>query len=186
LLIDHDREHQLEGLVTLIGVRATTARGMAEKAIDIIVNKLGCRYNKSKTAFTPIYGGDINSIHDFLNAAIRRHSIKLAADQVSALVCNYGSQYTSVLKYVDENPSWTGCIGNSTTLKAEIVHAVREEMAQSLSDVVFRRTDLGTGQIPGNAELRECVEIMARELEWGEERMEKEILAAGQVFHTVN
>ena len=186
LLIDHGREHGLEGLVTLIGVRATTARGKAKKAVDMIVNKLGGRNYKSKTAFTPIYGGDIDSMHDFLDAAICRHSKKLAVDQISALVCNYGSQYMSVLKYIDENPSWSGCIGKSTTLKAEIVHAIREEMAQSLSDVVYRRTDLGTGQIPGRSALQECAEIIAPEFGWDQNRIEKQIQSAGTEFQTLN
>jgi glycerol-3-phosphate dehydrogenase len=186
LLIDHGREHGLEGLVTLIGVRATTARGKAEKAVDMIVNKLGGRNNKSMTAFTPICGGDIDSMPDFLNAAIRRHSTKLAAEQIAALVCNYGSQYMSVLKYVDEIPSGSGSIGKSATLKAEIVHAVREEMAQRLSDVVFRRTDLGTGQIPGRAVLQVCAEIIAREFGWDQNRIEKEIQSAETAFQTLN
>ena len=50
LLIDHAREHKVEGLVTLIGVRATTARGMAEKAIDLVFKKLGKNSPKSETA----------------------------------------------------------------------------------------------------------------------------------------
>jgi glycerol-3-phosphate dehydrogenase len=123
---------------------------------------------------------------DFLNVAIRRHSTKLTAEQISALVYNYGSQYMSVLKYVDEIPSGSGSIGKSATLKAEIVHAVREEMAQRLSDVVFRRTDLGTGQIPGRAVLQVCAEIIAREFGWDQNRIEKEIQSAETAFQTLN
>jgi glycerol-3-phosphate dehydrogenase len=62
----------------------------------------------------------------------------------------------------------------SPVLKAEVVHAVREEMAQTLADVVLRRTDLGTGDYPGDRALAACAEIMARELEWSQERTERE------------
>ena len=41
MLIDNAVEHDIQNLVSLIGVRATTARGMAEKAIDLIFSKLG-------------------------------------------------------------------------------------------------------------------------------------------------
>jgi glycerol-3-phosphate dehydrogenase len=37
---------------------------------------------------------------------------------------------------------------SETRQKAEIILAVRGEMAQNLSDVVFRRTDLGSGNRP--------------------------------------
>ena len=47
-----------------------------------------------------------------------------------------------------------------------IVAAVREEMAQTLSDVIFRRTDLGTGGHPGQTELSECAQLVAEELGW--------------------
>ncbi len=44
----------------------------------------------------------------------------------------------------------------------------------------------GLGQIPGSAELRECVEIIAPEFGWDQNRIEKEIQSAGTVFQTLN
>jgi hypothetical protein len=40
-LIDHKEDHDVDGLTTLIGVRAKTARCMAKKAIDMISLQLG-------------------------------------------------------------------------------------------------------------------------------------------------
>ena len=40
LLIDHLKINSLNGLISLIGVRATVARGMAEKVIDLISKKI--------------------------------------------------------------------------------------------------------------------------------------------------
>ncbi len=40
LLIDHSKEHSIEGIITLIGVRATIARGMAEKAVGLNWGKI--------------------------------------------------------------------------------------------------------------------------------------------------
>jgi len=47
-----------------------------------------------------------------------------------------------------------------------VVHAVRDEMAQKLEDVVMRRTELGTAGHPGIPALKECAELMAMELGW--------------------
>ncbi|NIQ38211.1 MAG: FAD-dependent oxidoreductase [Proteobacteria bacterium] len=181
-LIDHEREHHIEGLVTLIGVRATTARGMAEKAVDIILQKLGKRRSKSRKAARPIYGGEIDCFDDFLARAIQQKPSALSAEEMKALLHNYGSKYREILKYTEEDPSWAGSLGGSTVLKAEVVHAVREEMAQTLGDVVFRRTDLGPAGNPGEEALRACAGLMARELGWDQERTDKELEEVRNTF----
>lgn len=181
-LIDHNREHQLEGLVTLIGVRATTARGMAEKAINIIVNKLGKRTPRSQTEVTPIYGGHIGFFEDFLRDAIGNGPPAINSRKMRALVHNYGSQYHQVLKYVKENPTWIEGVGESTVLKAEVIHAVREEMAQKLADVVFRRTDLATGGHPGDEALETCAHLMSSEMGWNENGLYKEVEEVKRTF----
>ena len=55
-------------------------------------------------------------------------------------------------------------------MRAEVVNAVRDEMATRLSDVVFRRTDLATGGHPGAAALAEAADLAAQELRWDERR----------------
>ena len=65
----------------------------------------------------------------------------------------------------------------SETIGAQIVHAVRHEMAMKLSDVLFRRTDLGTGEDPGRDEILYCANLMAVELCWDEERVRNEVEA---------
>ncbi|RMF65662.1 MAG: hypothetical protein D6743_07665, partial [Calditrichaeota bacterium] len=68
-------------------------------------------------------------------------------------------------------------------LRAEVVHAVREEMAVKLSDVVRRRTELGSGEHPGKAALHECAALMAEELGWSKERMRDEIRETGEIYN---
>jgi len=173
-LIDHDKEHNVKGLVTLLGVRATTARGMAERALDLVLRKLGERRSRSKTAVAPIYGGKIDCFDDFFSRAIAQRPASLNTREVRALIHNYGSEYKEVLKNINEDPTWITTIGNSTVIKAEIIHAVRNEMAQKLGDVVFRRTDLGTGNYPGEDAIRVCADLMAKELNWDEKRTQTE------------
>ncbi len=66
-------------------------------------------------------------------------------------------------------------MGASKVLRAEILHGVRAEMACKLSDVVFRRTDLGTAGDPGEELLRDCAALMGAELGWDEARIQKEL-----------
>jgi glycerol-3-phosphate dehydrogenase len=180
LLIDHARDDGLQGILTLLGVRATTARGMAEKAIDLAFRKLGRRGPRSRTAVTPIHGGAMRSVRDCIAAARRDGPAELSYSALTALVHNYGCEYSRVLKYSRDEPILAEMIGDSTVLKGEVVHAAREEMAQTLQDVVFRRTDLGSAGDPGSENLRICAELMAKELGWDEERLSRELDSASE------
>jgi glycerol-3-phosphate dehydrogenase len=185
LLIDHERQHGFKGLVSLIGVRATTARGMAQKAITLIAKKLGAERSPSRTDSFPIYGGNFKSFNDLRQSALRQHKMLLKPDQIYSLVHNYGSEYAAVLKLIDENLRWKEAVGDSNTTRAEIVHAVRYEMACQLADVVFRRTDIGTGQLPSRDTLMECSELMAMELGWDRQRIDSEMSSVTNELHTV-
>jgi glycerol-3-phosphate dehydrogenase len=113
------------------------------------------------------------------------HSSDITNELARCLVANYGSQWPVVLKYANDNPLLFKTVGKSSTLKTEVLHAVHEEMAMHLSDVVFRRTDLGTGQVPQRADLDTCALLMADELGWDQEAIEAEIESVGKTFHTV-
>ncbi|MFZ0455624.1 MAG: FAD-dependent oxidoreductase, partial [Ignavibacteriaceae bacterium] len=140
LLIDHSKEHSIEGIITLIGVRATIARGMAEKAVGLIGEKLNKNISKSETERLPIFGGKINIFEKYLADATKEQKYNLGPGPVRALIHNYGCEYNEVLKYVEEDGSLAETLQNSTVVKAEIIHAIRDEMAQTLADIVLRRT----------------------------------------------
>jgi glycerol-3-phosphate dehydrogenase len=181
-LIDHAIDHGVEGLVTMIGVRFTTARGVAEKAVDLVFRKLGKVPPKSHTASVPISGGGIDSVDAFLRPAVAQRPAGLDAETMHALVLNHGSECGRVLRYIQRDPLWAERLPASTTIKAEVAYAVDEEKAQKLGDVVFRRTDLGTGGYPGKPALRTCADIMASKLGWNQERIEGELAEVEAVF----
>jgi glycerol-3-phosphate dehydrogenase len=55
-------------------------------------------------------------------------------------------------------------------------------MAQKLSDIIFRRTELGTAGYPGDACLYTCAEIMAAQLGWNKRTMFQEVDEVQQAF----
>lgn len=181
-IIDHSKQHQVDGLVTLIGVRYTMARGDSAQAIDLVSQKLGKGLQRSATDQIPVYGGKIENFEKLVQSTIREGSRGLSPDVIRALIHNYGSEYNDVLKYVDKNPAWAETLGRSKVMKAEVIHAVHEEMAINLGDVVFRRTDLATGENPGEQPLRECAELMASELGWTREQIDEQFREVVQRF----
>lgn len=185
VLYDHAAKNHIQGLITLIGVRATTARGMAEKAVSLAFQKLEKKAPVSKTENTPVFGGDIGEYKTHVHQTRQDCSTWLDTDAADALSRNYGSDVFKVLAYRKEEKSLGEKIGSSSVIKAEIVHAVREEMAQNLADVVYRRTDLASGAYPGDEALQICAGIMGIEMGWNTERQAQEVAATKKLFQGV-
>lgn len=173
-LIDHGKVEGVDGLMTLIGVRFTTGRYEAEKAIDVIAEKLGQR-GASRTAFMPLKGGDLpSSLEACQQQAIREYGNRYSPDVLRSLLHHYGSGLGEVLDAADK-PELMKPIGASAVIGAQAVHAVRNEMATSLADVVFRRTDLATGSYPGEVALNQMAAAIAPMLGWNEADIKAQI-----------
>lgn len=181
-LIDHSIADNVDGLVTLIGVRYTTARGDAAKAIDMVCSKLGVTIKRPATDYIPISGGDIRDFDALVRQLLERQKLGLSDDCARALVHNYGTAADRILERADSDRSLAETLGNTSTLKAEIHHAVDNEMAITLSDVVFRRTDLATGGNPGDDCLSDCADIMAQLAGWSEQKTRSQLDAVMQRF----
>ena len=68
---------------------------------------------------------------------------------------------------------------------AEVVYAMRAEMALSLSDVLFRRTGLCTLGNPGDDVIEAVADCMAKNLKWSKARRMAEIDKSMEQFETV-
>ncbi len=177
-LVDHLRRHGWEGIITVIGVKYTTARDVAEKAVDMAIGKLGAPRRGGASASTPIYGGDIRRFDEFLDRAVRTRPRWAPEEVARHLVFHYGSRYTDLLALAERDRSLARQIpGGGAVIAAEIARAAREEMALTLADAVLRRTELGSAGCPPDECLRACAGIMARELGWDAGRAEAEIEA---------
>ena len=66
--------------------------------------------------------------------------------------------------------------------RAETLHAVQEEMAQTLADVVFRRTGLGSAGYPGTDVLTACAQAMAEKLGWDSGRVQQEMQSVAERY----
>ncbi len=177
-LIDHAKVDGVDGLVTLIGVRFTTGRYEAEQAVDIIAERLGAQRGRSRTAFTPLDGGNLpEGIEAAHQQAIRDHGERHTPEVLRSLLHHYGSKVDEVLRITQTSAELAVPVGGSAVIGAQAVHAVRNEMAMNLADVVFRRTDLATGAYPGETALRQTAAAIAPMLGWNETEIAAEIEA---------
>jgi len=173
---DHQKEDGIAGLITLIGVKYTTARMTAQKAVDLVVRRLKRNSPACRTHEVPIVGGEIENMHGFLLSAKKESQNIVDSEVIEHLVHTYGSEYSQILAYLErETRLGERVVDTRPQIKAEIIHAVREEMAQKLSDVVRRRTEYGAVGLPESGSLQDYAEIMARELKWSLDRKKQEV-----------
>ncbi len=175
LLLDHAVGDGVEGLVTLIGVRYSTCRYDAERAVDLALGKLRRPLVPSRTAATPIYGGAVEDVDAYRRHAVQSRSAGIAEETVAALVRRHGGEHQRVLRRARDQETGERPLGDAEVAAADIAYAVGEEMACTLDDVVFRRTELGTAGHPGVEALQEAAGHMARLLGWDEERRQREL-----------
>lgn len=181
-VVDHGDLHGIKNLVSLIGVRYTMARADAGRAMQLICRKLGHEGGTAPTHKVPIHGAGFERFDLLVDAVARALGEATGRDAARALAHNYGTAYRRVLQVGEEAGLARGCLPGVTTLRAEIVHAIRDEMAVRLSDVVLRRTDLATGGHPGPAALQEAATIAGRELGWDDKKRRDEVAEVERRF----
>ncbi|NJK38895.1 MAG: glycerol-3-phosphate dehydrogenase/oxidase [Oscillatoriales cyanobacterium SM2_3_0] len=176
-IYDHARDGH-PGMMSVVGVKYTTARDVAQKLVDRVCRSWGQKAPASISAQTPVYGGQIADFNEFLQGAIATEC--LSPEVTQRLVYNYGSAYPQVLSYLNgaakETESQTDSPPDSLAIiQAEVSYAVKEEMAQTLSDVIFRRTELGSAGYPGDRIVDVCARTLGQALGWDSARLEREI-----------
>jgi glycerol-3-phosphate dehydrogenase len=180
---DHAREDRIEGLLTVIGVKYTTARGVAQATVDTVFKKLRRKPPECCTLERVLVGGNIDDFEAFADDVVKAKPNGLEAEVLIHLLHSYGSEYGQILAEAEAQPELNLKVpGSAEVLMAEVSHAVNHEMAVKLTDVILRRTDLGSAGHPGEQCLEACAELMARELGWDNNRKQAEIGEAKAVY----
>ena len=170
-LVDHGDERGLAGLITLIGVRYTTGPVEAVEAIDLVCRRLELKTAPSRLETTPVHGGDFNDF-GLLMEQLATAAGDLPPETIRALAHNHGTGATTVLR---GGPERRRPLPGSTVLAGEITHSVADEMALTLADAVFRRTDLCTLGHPGEPALCAAAHLMGECLGWNQARVDAEL-----------
>lgn len=179
--IVHDHTSDgLASLVTVIGVRYTTARATAEEAGNVVCGLLGRDRPQSATSRTPLWGGDMPNVVRYEREETAGAS---QPDLVARLIAAYGTRYRDVLALADSDPRLREPLSPTVpTTGVEILFAIRHEMALHLEDALLRRTAAGTAGHPGGDAIARAADLMAHELAWTRERRQAEIHAVDRFY----
>jgi len=182
VVYDHTTEGA-EGAVTVVGVKYSTARRMAEHVTARIARRLGKRIPPSRTATTVLPGAGIADHEALAIETARALSLELPLAAIRHLIARYAESSADIIHLMKERADLrTSITPTAPTLAAEVVFVIRQEMAQHLSDVVIRRTGLGAAGHPGEEAVRACARIAAAELAWDAARTADEIAAVNQFY----
>ncbi len=174
--VDISRKAELyetsSGLITITGGKLTTWRRMAKLAVDRLVERDG-RQARCRTDEIPL-GESIDP------AALPRVE-GVPEESYAALAQRYGHAALAVLELaMGKGELAQPILAGEPDLLAEAAHGAREEQAQTVGDVLLRRTRLGLlaarelcAQESGAPE--RVARAMADELGWDGRRIEQEV-----------
>jgi glycerol-3-phosphate dehydrogenase len=119
------REHLVDvsrsGIVTITGGKWTTYRKMAQDAVDVAARTAGLDASPSRTASLPLHG--------------------LRSGLSGQPLGEYGTDAAAVQRLIDEDSSLASRLeARLPYTGAQVVYAVRSEMARTVDDVLARRT----------------------------------------------
>lgn len=164
----------LDGLITVEGGKYTTSRMLAENCLKVVAAKLGRDLGRSTTARQHLSGCEIPDLAAFL-FTVQRDNRDFGGPTLEFLSRNYGTAYADILALARDDDSLSAVLNADGEIMAEVLYAIRREMARTLSDIVMRRTGIGTLGNPGEDVLRKVALLAAKELSWDNARMEQEI-----------
>jgi glycerol-3-phosphate dehydrogenase len=175
---EHVREHGpdgLEGLLSVVGAKYTTARRVAERITDRLLVKLGHPKVLCHTASTPLPGGGVRDLSKTLMAARKVAPPDVSEASLTHLTAAYGSRCHDVLRLCVDRPGLAASVGGgSPVIGAELVWAARHEMVVTLADAVIRRTPLGALGYPGDAPVEHAAALVGEELGWPDDQRRAE------------
>lgn len=180
---DHSQDEGLERVITVVGVKYTTARHAAQMAVDLALRRLGRPNVPCRTDRTEL--------------ACMRAQDQVTGEAAAVRMANGGTGETLRRPLQGDGFNGRGCFASpaekpakgasdwSAKLAAQVDTAVRSEMAQTLTDVLRRRTALGAAGPPDGSVVDESARLMAEALGWSAARKASEVKALHESYEAV-
>ena len=179
LLYDHaEKDPKIESLISAIGGKPSTYPTLAREMVEEINKMLGRKAPKSRTDKVPLPGSDTKDLEAF--TAEFKAASGLTEESAERLLKVYGVRAPEVLDEAGDDHSLRVPLSPSPTVEtgllgAEVLYAFRCEMAQTLSDILLRRTMVGLGPRVALDVDEAAAQVAVRHLGWSQERAEREV-----------
>ena len=162
---EHTIAERVPGLVSVTGGKLTTYRAMAQQVVDAVQRSLGVRRGSAPTGAMPLAGGGVADLSAEIHAA---STLTSDTGVATRLVHAHGDAWREVWSLTTDDVSLMEKVeAGRPYLLAELAHAVREEMAMTLGDLLIRRIPLAfETRDHGRGAARRVAAPVARWLGW--------------------
>jgi len=172
--ITGEKKNGIWGLITVEGGKYTTSRMLAEKAINKAIRILKYPRKKSISQHQQLAVCKIKNYGNFIKEKQAKYST-YDASQIEYLIRSYGTEIDNIIELAENNKELKTRLNADGELLAEVQYAIRNEMAFTLSDILFRRTGVGLLGTPGKDIIEKIATLAAQELNWNTSRKQQEI-----------
>lgn len=165
------------GLTTIVGGKYTTYRRMASDAVDVALRPLGVTARCTTAALPLVGAGQWAAVRD--SGAQLAQRFGLRRDDAERLLQRHGDRVRDLQALADAQPVLGQPLpGAAQYLAAELVYAVQAEGAQTLADLLVRRTHLSIELPDGALALAPlAAALIAPYLGWPAQRVQAELAA---------
>jgi glycerol-3-phosphate dehydrogenase len=171
------------GAMSVIGVKYTTARAVGARAAALAAKRLGGSTRKTNTDTAILPGAGISDHEALTIETARAVGLELAPPIIKHLNAIYGDRSAAIVRLMAERSDWRmPLVPGRPNVGAEVIHALRQEMACTVADIVIRRSELGAAGHPGTPIVNAVAVIAAEELGWDAGRREREIAAVDRFY----
>nr|WP_262921347.1 glycerol-3-phosphate dehydrogenase/oxidase [Maribellus maritimus] len=178
-IVDHEKDG-IPGVITVEGGKYTTSRSLAENVVNYLFKKEGKKPIVSISTSKFLRGSDIENFQRFADEKTEENP-EFEGEQIDFLCKMYGTEIDSLLLLAKEK-GLSARLNADGEIEAQVVYAIQNEMSIKLSDILFRRTGIGTLGHPGEETLAKVLNIAATLLNWDEKRKETELKEVEEIF----
>lgn len=172
-VIDHEVDDGVSGLFSVVGIKWTTARAVAERAVVMVCEHLEAPETPVADRTRVLFTKSVKAVQrTALADEARQHLEQTYGPDTTALEELIAQEATLAERIVPDLP----------VMQAQVVHATRVEMARHLADVVRRRLPLYLSPALDERALARCAALMQRELEWSKPETSRQIAEAEAVL----
>jgi glycerol-3-phosphate dehydrogenase len=166
------------GLLSIVGGKLTTYLNLSRQTVDVVFKKLHRKAPRSTSRKVPLPGSETSDFGAF--AAGFKSASTIPEVLSERLLKLYGVRAAEVLRVGEDDPELLTPLSpivsvETALIGAEVIWAFREEMAETLSDVLLRRTMAGYGPRVGLDVAEAAAEVAVKHLGWEQERAEREV-----------
>ena len=160
------------GLVSILGGKYTTYRVMAQQTVDLMVKRWNLKAERCLTDQVSLLEPTHPVVLDRWQEVVRR----IDAEVLARLLAMYGTGAFRILQLLEFEPGLAQpvCPHHDVT-HAELVYAMQEELACTVSDLLMRRTKIAFSSCQGLDMVSTLTDVLARYCHLSAEQLEEQL-----------